>query len=69
MSQFCNGCHYWRDMFVCYGCHYLLITGEMRGCKPGDGCIRRKPMDEAEAQRERRAMLNQAIFSYVHSNG
>ena len=18
----CEGCHYWRDVYVCYACHY-----------------------------------------------
>lgn len=64
----CCGCHYWRDMFVCYGCHYILVTGKRRGCDPGEGCIRRKPMDAAEVQRENRVMYNQAFYGYVHSN-
>lgn len=48
----CTGCHYWRDMFVCYGCHYMVVTGEPRGCPAGENCTRYCPIDKKELRRE-----------------
>lgn len=59
----CEGCHYWRDIHVCYACHYLLVTGKRRGCEAGEGCIRRKPMDEELMKRENRRIYSQGMQS------
>lgn len=35
----CAGCFYWRDIGRCNHqkcCHYMLMTGELRGCKVED---------------------------------
>lgn len=35
----CTGCFYWRDIGRCNHqkcCHYMLMTGEPRGCKVED---------------------------------
>lgn len=37
----CNGCHYWRWIGVCQACNYSLLTGHLRGCKPGSECTKR----------------------------
>ena len=55
----CEGCHYWRDAGLCFCCHYLLVTGKMRGCEPGENCIRRIPADEEVQRKERRLMFHQ----------
>ena len=39
----CNGCHYWRWIGVCQACNYSLLTGHLRGCKPGSECTKRIP--------------------------
>lgn len=62
----CAGCHYWRDMAVCYGCHYILVEGKRRGCPPGEGCTKRKPMDLELMQKENRAMVNRSMWGYTH---
>lgn len=37
----CNGCHYWRWIGVCQACNYSLLTGHLRGCKPGSECTKK----------------------------
>lgn len=48
----CNGCHYWRWIGVCQACNYSLLTGHLRGCKPGSECTKRIPMDEELKKKE-----------------
>lgn len=61
----CEGCHYWRDVFVCHACHYMLVTGKRRGCDPGVGCVRRIPMDAERMAQENRRMFTQGMQSYA----
>lgn len=62
----CEGCHYWRDMFICYGCHYLLVENKMRGCPPGAGCTKRKPLDLELLQKENKAIHSHAVCGFTH---
>ena len=48
----CNGCHYWRWIGICQACNYSLLTGHLRGCKPGSECTKRIPMDEELKKKE-----------------
>ena len=61
----CEGCHYWRDVYVCYACHYLLVTGKRRGCSPGADCTKRIPMDTERMLQENRRMFVQGMRSYA----
>lgn len=61
----CEGCHYWRDVYICYACHYMLVTGKRRGCDPGEGCIRWKSMDAEQMQLENRRLFTQGMRSYA----
>lgn len=62
----CNGCYYWRDMFVCYGCHYLLITGSRRGCPAGAGCVRRREATQEEIRRDNKRMFQRFACGESH---
>ena len=64
----CTGCHYWRGMSICYGCHYILVEGRRRGCPPGEGCTKKKPMDMELTQKENRATLNRFIYRHINDN-
>lgn len=57
----CDGCHYWRKIGQDMCCHYLLVTGRRRMCKPGKNCIRRKPVDLEAQKMERRMMFHQML--------
>lgn len=41
----CKGCFYRKRMDGAgpMACHYSIMTGELRGCPPGEGCTRYKP--------------------------
>lgn len=32
-------------------CNYILDTGHVRGCPPGEGCIRKKPAEPGQQTR------------------
>ncbi len=46
MAKECKGCVYWRSISSSSStyqvCHYLLDTGNPRGCEPGERCIKRR---------------------------
>lgn len=45
IPDYCHGCIYSGDYTKFdrdVGCCYILRTGEPRGCKPGDGCNKKK---------------------------
>lgn len=55
MADNCKGCIYWRSASDTNGkviklCHYLLDTGERRGC-PADKCTRK--VEKAKPERRR----------------
>ena len=47
----CKGCCYRRRESGCTACNYSVLTGELRGCPPGEGCIRYKKATKGERQR------------------
>lgn len=58
----CEGCHYWRYMHPGHACLYLYITGTRRGCDPGENCIRKKPINAKELQKEKNTSLTRDCF-------
>lgn len=55
----CAGCAYWRVLGTSKGsklwaCHYMIDTGKMRGCEPGNECIHKA----ARIRRHRRYTKN-----------
>lgn len=54
----CNGCHYWRDIGICYACNYILIKGHSRGCECNADCSCRIPYDPEKHRLEVVALLN-----------
>ena len=57
MAQTCEGCRYWRSASASNSriikvCHYLLDTGEKRGC-PAKRCTRRAEEEKPERRREK----------------
>lgn len=55
MADNCKGCIYWRSASDTNGkviklCHYLLDTGEKRGC-PADKCTRKVEKVKPERRR------------------
>lgn len=53
-AKFCKGCYYWksttRNVSGYYCCHYILVEGEPRGCKPGENCEKRLELSAEETE-------------------
>lgn len=47
----------------CDGCHYMYVTGHMRGCPAGKECTRRKPMNREELKSEVPELLKRKDYS------
>ena len=46
----CAGCFYWRDIGRCNHqkcCHYMLMTGELRGCSV-DNCDKKLVVSKSD---------------------
>lgn len=45
----CSECIYWRGWsFFSSCCNYILDTGAMRGCEPGQNCTKFRPRKKAK---------------------
>ena len=55
-SKKCNTCMYRASSEVPWGCDYMIITGKMKWCDPGDNCTKYK--------KGKRPKLNNNIYIY-----
>ncbi len=55
MAKKCKGCKHWRSLCGCpggtKGCHYILDTGEPRGC-PADKCTKKETAQKRNSPKE-----------------
>lgn len=52
-KAYCGVCEYHGSFNEGYLCNYIMMTGNVRGCKAGDGCTQRK-IHDGKAIYERR---------------
>ena len=54
MAKKCKGCYFHRDIGgKIMACHYLLVTGNLRGCKAEDCTFKQTEQQYLKAQKER----------------
>lgn len=58
----CTGCHYWRLCGLDKCCNFIFIEGHMRGCPPGEGCIRKIPFSMEKFVQERQDLYRSLYF-------
>lgn len=51
----CQGCTFYRPLSAGHemACHYMLMTGEKRGCPP-ENCIKKEPYRRQPKQAQRK---------------
>lgn len=46
-QEHCKGCYYFADHCGLYNhCAYAALTKKLRGCKAGEGCIRKEAISD-----------------------
>lgn len=67
MAKRCKGCYYYRALSHTktskdWACHYLLITGEPRGCDPAE-CDKRLVVSDAKRREMDEPHRRNAFFN------